>query len=213
MPNKKITVMIIDDHTLIRDTWRRLIGLYPEYEVVFDTGNGQQAIDTARDKRPNVALLDINMTPMNGFQILEMIRKFSPGTKVIAVSMHSQPAYAKKMMRLGAKGYVTKNSTSDELMHAIAEVAAGGSFICAEVKNILTEQTIGDSPQNNALNLLSQRELEIISLLRSGLSSKEIAETLFITSKTVEVHRHNILKKLQLKNSVALIEFINSHGL
>lgn len=206
--------MIVDDHTLIRETWAKFIGLYPEYEVIFNTGDGHKAIEAARDKRPDIALLDINMTPVNGFEVLDMIRKQSPGTKVIGVSMHSQPAYAKKMMRGGAKGYVTKSSPCEELMQAIAEVAAGKNYICAEVKNIIADLAVTESIEGpSAISQLSERELEIIKFVRSGLSSKQIAEKLSITPKTVEVHRHNILKKLKLKNSVALIEFINSHGL
>jgi RNA polymerase sigma factor (sigma-70 family) len=192
---KKTTIMIVDDHTLVRETWAKFISLYPEYDVIFNTG-------------------DINMMPTSGFEVLEMIRKFSPGTKVIGVSMHSQPAYVKKMMRGGAKGYVTKSSPSEELMLAIAEVAAGRTYICSEVKNIIAEQAVSDSRQGaSSISQLSEREMEIIRLVRNGLSSKEIAEALAITPKTVEVHRHNILKKLKLKNSVALIEFMNAHGL
>jgi DNA-binding NarL/FixJ family response regulator len=140
-----------------------------------------------------------------------MVRKISPTTKVIGVSMHSQPAYVKKMIRGGAKGYVTKSSPTDELMLAIAEVAAGRTYICEQVKTIIAEQAVSDTGQG-AVSQLSERELEIIRLVRSGLSSREIGEALSITPKTVEVHRHNILKKLKLRNSVALIEFMNAHG-
>ena len=211
---KKTTIMIVDDHTLVRETWAKFISLDPEYEVIFNTGNGQEAIDVAREQRPDILLADINMVPINGFELLEMVRKYSPATKVIGVSMHSQPAYVKKMMRGGAKGYVTKSSPSEELMLAIAEVAAGRTYICAEVKNIIADQAVNESRHGpGSISQLSERELEIIKLVRNGLSSREIAEALAITPKTVEVHRHNILKKLKLKNSVALIEFMNSHGL
>jgi DNA-binding NarL/FixJ family response regulator len=152
------------------------------------------------------------MSPVNGFEVLKQIRKFSPGTKVIAVSMHSQPAYAKKMIREGAKAYVTKNSSSDEFLFAVNEVVIGKQYICREVKSILAEQEFSDNPENGIKNL-SEREMEIISLIRDGLSSKEIAGKLFIDVKTVEVHRHNILKKLKVKNSAALIQYINDHGL
>lgn len=211
---KKTTIMIVDDHTLIRESWAKFIGTYPEYEVIFITGEGQKAIDAARDKRPDIVLLDINMVPITGFEVLEMIRRLSPGSKVIGVSMHSQPAYVKKMMRGGAKGYVTKSSPTEELMQAIADVSAGKTYICAEVKNIIADLAVNEGGEGKPLiSQLSERELEIIRFVRNGLSSKEIAEQLSITPKTVEVHRHNILKKLKLKNSVALIDFMNSHGL
>lgn len=209
----KISVMIVDDHTLIRETWSFLLGRNEAYEVVAEVGDGQRAIDIARDKRPNIVLLDINMSPLNGFDVLKMIRKLSPGSKVIAVSMHSQPAYAKKMLRLGAKGYVTKNSPRQEMLDAINEVYSGNMYICQEVKNILSDQMLGEEDPATGLNQLSEREIEVINNIRDGLSSKEIADRLGISIKTVEVHRHNILKKLKVKNTASLINYINSTGL
>jgi two-component system, NarL family, invasion response regulator UvrY len=209
----KISVMIVDDHTLIRETWSFLLGRDEKFEVIAEVGDGQRAIEIARDKRPNIVLLDINMAPLNGFDVLKMIRKLSPGSKVIAVSMHSQPAYAKKMLRLGAKGYVTKNSPRQEMVDAIMDVTAGNTYICQEVKNILSEQMLGEDEGAAGLNQLSEREIEVINQIRDGLSSKEIADRLGISIKTVEVHRHNILKKLKVKNTASLINYINSTGL
>lgn len=209
----KITVLIVDDHTLIRETWSFLLGRNENFEVIAEVGDGQKAIDIARDKRPNIVLLDINMTPLNGFDVLKMIRKQSPGSKVIAVSMHSQPAYAKKMLRMGAKGYITKNSPRQEMLDAIMEVNNGNTYICQEVKNILSDQMLSEEDNSAGLNQLSEREIEVINQIRDGLSSKEIADKLAISIKTVEVHRHNILKKLKVKNTASLINYINSSGL
>lgn len=209
----KITVLIVDDHTLIRETWSFLLGRNENFEVIAEVGDGQKAIDIARDKRPNIVLLDINMTPLNGFDVLKMVRKQSPGSKVIAVSMHSQPAYAKKMLRMGAKGYVTKNSPRQEMLDAIIEVNNGNTYICQEVKNILSDQMLNEEDNAAGLNQLSEREIEVINQIRDGLSSKEIADRLAISIKTVEVHRHNILKKLKVKNTASLINYINSSGL
>src|SRR5687767_10637183 len=209
----KITVLIVDDHTLIRETWSFLLGRNENFEVIAEVGDGQKAIDIARDKRPNIVLLDINMTPLNGFDVLKMIRKQSPGSKVIAVSMHSQPAYAKKMLRMGAKGYITKNSPRQEMLDAILDVNNGNTYICQEVKNILSDQMLSEEDNAAGLNQLSEREIEVINQIRDGLSSKEIADRLAISIKTVEVHRHNILKKLKVKNTASLINYINSSGL
>ena len=172
----KITVLIVDDHTLIRETWSFLLGRNENFEVIAEVGDGQKAIDIARDKRPNIVLLDINMTPLNGFDVLNMIRKQSPGSKVIAVSMHSQPAYAKKMLRMGAKGYVTKNSPRQEMLDAITEVNNGNTYICQEVKNILSDQMLSEEDNAAGLNQLSEREIEVINQISDGLSSKEIAD-------------------------------------
>jgi len=204
--------MIVDDHTLIRETWSFLLGKNENFDVVAECGDGERAIELARDKRPDVVLLDINMAPMSGFDVLKMIRKYSPGSKIIGVSMHSQPAYAKKMLRLGAKGYVTKNSPRQEMLEAIAEVSNNRIYICQEVKNILSDQMLNGDQVNPDINNLSDREMQIVRALKEGLSSKEIASELNISLKTVEVHRHNILKKLKLKNTVSLINFINSQA-
>lgn len=208
----KISIMIVDDHTLIRETWSFLLGRDENFDVIAEVGDGEQAVEIAKQKRPNIVLLDINMVPLNGFDILKLIRKFSPGSKVIAVSMHSQPAYAKKMLRLGARGYVTKNSPRQEMIDAINDVNVGNIYICQEVKNILSDQMLGED-EGAGLNLLSEREIEVINQIKDGLSSKEIADKLGISIKTVEVHRHNILKKLKVKNTASLINFINSTGL
>lgn len=209
---KKVSIMIVDDHTLIRETWSFLLGKNENFDVVAECGDGERAIELARDKRPDVVLLDINMAPMSGFDVLKMIRKYSPGSKIIGVSMHSQPAYAKKMLRLGAKGYVTKNSPRQEMLEAIAEVSKNQVYVCQEVKNILSEQMLNGDRVNPDINNLSDREMQIVRALKEGLSSKEIASELNISLKTVEVHRHNILKKLKLKNTVSLINFINSQA-
>ena len=208
----KISIMIVDDHTLIRETWSFLLGRDENFDVIAEVGDGEQAVEIAKQKRPNIVLLDINMVPLNGFDILKLIRKFSPGSKVIAVSMHSQPAYAKKMLRLGARGYVTKNSPRQEMIDAINDVNEGNIYVCQEVKNILSDQMLGED-EGAGLNLLSEREIEVINQIKDGLSSKEIADKLGISIKTVEVHRHNILKKLKVKNTASLINYINSTGL
>ncbi|HWB94311.1 MAG TPA: response regulator transcription factor [Puia sp.] len=209
---KKVSIMIVDDHTLIRETWSFLLGKNENFDVVAECGDGERAVELARDKRPDVVLLDINMAPMSGFDVLKMIRKYSPGSKIIGVSMHSQPAYAKKMLRLGAKGYVTKNSPRQEMLEAISEVSNNHVYICQEVKNILSDQLLNQDQVNPDINNLSDREMQIVRALKEGLSSKEIASDLNISLKTVEVHRHNILKKLKLKNTVSLINFINSQA-
>src|ERR1700734_1664721 len=209
---KKVSIMIVDDHTLIRETWSFLLGKNENFDVVAECGDGERAIELARDKRPDVVLLDINMAPMSGFDVLKQIRKFSPGSKIIGVSMHSQPAYAKKMLRMGARGYVTKNSSKEEMIKAILEVNHGNKYICDEIKNIISEQLLDEKEDSPNINALTEREMQIINFIKEGLSSKEIATSLNISLKTVEVHRHNILKKLKLKNSASLVNFINTNA-
>ncbi len=209
---EKITILIADDHKLIRETWSFILNSDPRFNVIAQCSNGEEAVLMAQQLRPKVVLLDINMSPMSGIEATEQIRKYSPASKIIGVSMHSQPAYVKKLLKLGAHGYVTKNSPQQEMYEAIVEVTKGNRYICAEVKTILSEQAF-DEESGNGANSLSGRELEIIKHIKEGLSSKEIASLLSISLKTVEVHRHNILKKLNLKNSAALVNYINESGL
>ena len=209
---EKITILIADDHKLIRETWSFILNSDPRFSVIAQCSNGEEAIEQAQKLRPNIALLDINMSPINGIEATEQIRKLSPSTKIIAVSMHSQPAYVKKLLKLGAMGYVTKNSPQQEMFEAIVEVNNGKRFICSEVKTILSDQ-IFEEDGATGVNTLSSRELDVIKHIKDGLSSKEIATQLSISLKTVEVHRHNILKKLNLKNSAALVNYINTKGL
>jgi DNA-binding NarL/FixJ family response regulator len=206
-----ISILIADDHKLIRDTWSFILNTDQRFKVVAECSNGEEAIEQAKQKRPQIVLMDINMTPISGLEATKQIRKVSPGSRIIGVSMHSQPAYAKKMLQIGAKGYVTKNSSREEMFKAIMEVHKGNRYICDEVKNIISEQIMDDGP-SQGINSLSERELQIVKLIKEGFSSKEISSQLNISLKTVEVHRHNILKKLNLKNSAALVNYINTYA-
>ncbi|HNR17777.1 MAG TPA: response regulator transcription factor [Chitinophagaceae bacterium] len=210
----KITILLVDDHKLIRDSWSFILNSDIRFQVIGETSNADEAVEIARDKKPEIVLMDINMSPVNGFEATKLVRKYSPGSKIIGISMHSMPAYARRMLQIGAMGYVTKNSSKDELMSAIIEVHNGKKYICNEVKNILAQQELEDEGGGAPdMNVLSRREIDIVQLIKEGLSSKEIALRLDISLKTVEVHRYNILKKLSLKNTAALVNFINAHGL
>jgi len=210
---KKISILLVDDHKLIRDSWSFILNSDPRFTVIGETKNGEEAVEIAKTLKPDIVLMDVNMSPVNGFDATEQVIKYSPGSKVIAVSMHSMPAYAKRMMQLGAMGYVTKNSSKDEMIEAIIEVSNGKKYICEEVKNILSQKELEDESIPADMNKLSKREIEIVNQIKEGLSSKQIALKLDISLKTVEVHRYNILKKLKLKNTAALVNFINVQGL
>jgi DNA-binding NarL/FixJ family response regulator len=207
---EKISVLIADDHKLIRDTWSYILNNDPRFLVIAECGDSEQAVEAAKVNRPNIVLMDINMTPISGFEATEKIRKVSPASKIIGVSMHSQPAYAKKMLQIGARGYVTKNSSKEEMMKAIMEVHLGNKYICEEIKNNISELVLEENKDVPNVNALTEREIQIINLIKDGQSSKEIAGNLNISLKTVEVHRHNVLKKLKLKNSASLVNFINN---
>jgi DNA-binding NarL/FixJ family response regulator len=209
----KITILIADDHTLVRETWSFILNTDSRFKVVAECGSGEEAVEKAKELRPDVVIMDINLPGMNGIEATQLIRKFSPGTKILGVSLHTQPTYARKMIQKGAMGYVTKNSSREEMFKAIMEIIDGKKYICEEIKNILSAQVISGEDQQTGLNSLSQREIETISYIKKGFSSKEIADALSISVKTVEVHRYNILKKLNLKNAAALVNYINNSQL
>jgi len=124
--------------------------------------------------------------------------------------MYTQPAYTKKIIQMGARGYLTKNSSKEEMIEAIIEVNKGNKYICREIIDIISEGMFGDKEDIPDINSLTEREIDVVNLVKIGASSKEISQTLNIALKTVEVHRHNILKKLKLKNSASLVNFINN---
>lgn len=210
---EKISILIADDHTLVRETWSFILNTDERFKVIAECGSGEEAVELARKLHPNIVIMDINLPGMNGIEATQLIRKVSPASHILGVSLHTQPTYARKMIQKGAMGYVTKNSSKEEMFKAIIEVQAGHRYICEEIKNILSEQVINGEDQQSGLNALSQREIEIINHIKQGFSSKEIAESLELSVKTVEVHRYNILKKLNLKNAAALVNYINNSQL
>ncbi len=205
---KKIKIVIADDHLLIAETWATLINMDPDFEVVKVFDNTQTLVEEISDIKPDIAILDININPFSGIEATKMIRRLAPGTKIIGVSMHNQPSFAKKMMRNGAMGYVTKSSNKNEMYEAIRSVMRGEKFICAEIQRNITNQILMDD-DDNKLSRLTEREIEIIKLIKDGCTNKEIAEKLFLSPRTVETHRARILKKLELKNSLSLVKYIN----
>lgn len=208
---KKLTILIADDHALIRECWSSLLNSRPEFSVLQAVGNGNEAVEQTRELRPNVVIMDINMPGIDGIQATQQIRKCSPFTKVLGISMHAQPMYAREMIRKGAMGYVTKSSSAAEMYTAIIEVGNNRKYVCNEIRNNIAQGIIIGLEKESGLNSLSKREIGIIGFIKKGYSSKQIADGLKISFKTVEAHRYNILKKLKLKNTAAMINYINNN--
>lgn len=215
-PNEKISVIIIEDHKLIAEAWKSMLQLQDRFNVLGTYNNPVEGVEAVKQKRPNILLSDINMHPISGIEVTQMVRKYAPGTKIIAVSLLTQPAVVKKVIKAGATGYLTKSSDKKELYEAIDQVLAGHTYICEEVKNILAQINLGNDDENHEkhdLNKLSDREMDIVRQIKNGLSSKEIAAALSLSVRTVDAHRYNILKKLNLKNAAALINLVNEEGI
>ena len=206
---ERITLLITDDHKLVRESLVLLFNAEPRLQVLAHCGSGEEAVELAKRWRPAIVMMDLNLPGINGFEATAQILKQSPSSKVLAVSLHTQPAYVRKFFQMGAMGYITKNSSKEEMVKAIIEVDKNRKYICEEVKNILAEQELSGEEKTNGLSTLSKRELDIIGFVKKGLSSREIAESIKLKVKTVEVHRYNILRKLNLPNVAALVNYVN----
>jgi two-component system, NarL family, invasion response regulator UvrY len=137
--DQPIRLVIVDDHTLMRETWKMVLQRDPQIRVVAECASGEEAIRCAETDKPDIMLMDINMSPVNGFEATRKIVKAFPSIKIIGLSINNQPAYAKNMLQLGAKGYVTKNSPSEELIEAIKMVNKGGVYICRDIRDKFPE--------------------------------------------------------------------------
>ena len=137
MNGEKIHIIIVDDHKMIRETWKMILQREDKFIVISECSSGLEAINAAADLKPDVILMDINMTPVNGFEATQKILENNPAIKVIGISINNQPVYARHMMQLGAKGYVTKNSSREEMVEAILEVHKGGTYLCKEIRDLM----------------------------------------------------------------------------
>lgn len=196
--------VIIEDHLLIREMWSAFL-TNNSFTVTGESGEFTEGLEQVKLSRPDFVLLDINLNSQNGIDMIPYIRKHSPGTNVIIVSMHTQPAIVRTAFRLGAKGYITKNSSGQEILNAVKSIQNGENYLCDEIQSLRNNST---DENLNGLELLSLREIEIVKLIKAGNATKEIAEKLFISPRTVETHRANILKKLKLHNTAALLAFL-----
>lgn len=206
---EKITLLITDDHKLVRESLATLLDAHPRLRVLAHCGSGEEAVELAKRWRPDIVMMDMNLPGINGFEATALVLKESPSSKVLALSMHTQPAYVRKFFQAGATGYVTKNSAREEIVQAILEIYEHRKYICEEIKNILAEQEFSGDIKADALYGLSRRELDIIGLVKKGFTSREIAENTQLKVKTIEVHRYNILRKLNLPNVAALVNYVN----
>jgi DNA-binding NarL/FixJ family response regulator len=207
---EKITILIAEDHVLVREAWVFMLNSDSRFRVIAETADGNEAIEMARVLKPDVMILDINLKGRSGIDAVPLIRLHSPGSRILGVSWLTHPAYSRKMLQNGALGYVCKNSPGHELITAIVEVNAGRKYICEETRNMYESVTSGMITRKG-INSLSQRETEVIGQIKKGLSSREIADAMHISKKTIEVHRYNIMRKLNLKNVAALVNYINEN--
>lgn len=208
---KKIKLYLVDDHLMMIDMWGTLLALDPNFEIVGHSLDGESAFEGIRTTLPNVVLMDITLPGMSGIELTKNIKEKLPNVKILGVSMHTNILLIKQILLNGASGYVSKTSSFEEMSNAIMAIQNGSRFICKDVKDYITNQVISEEETDPAfkINQLTKRELEIVNMIKEGYSSKEIAEKLFISKRTVEVHRYNIFRKLDVNNITSLIKITN----
>lgn len=209
--SEDIKVLIVDDHKLISEAWSSLLSSSPGFKVVGTADNAEDAYLMAMAHRPDTVLMDINLKNSSGFDATEKICNSLPKTRVIGLSLHDDINYVKKFLSLGAKGYLTKNTSKTELIEAIHSVHSGETFIAADIKDKFFTSLL-NIDNTESKKELTMKEIEIVKLISNGMTSKEIADKLFISPRTVETHRHNILKKLELSNAAQLSSWAKEKG-
>jgi DNA-binding NarL/FixJ family response regulator len=209
MQNKKVRVLLADDHAILRKGVRMMINSQPDMEVVGEAKTGREAIEEAHRLRPDVVIMDVSMPELNG---IEGTRQICDAlTRVIGLSMHRDSVYVREILRAGARGYLLKDSEDDDLLRAIRSVAKGEAFISPAVADaVLTDYRRHVS---NPVDLLTGREREILALIAEGKTNKEIANTLRLSVYTVESHRSSVMEKLNLHNTGDIVRFALRNGL
>jgi DNA-binding NarL/FixJ family response regulator len=217
MSHKK-TILIIDDHPLFREGLKAIIGRNNRFNVVGEAGNGRDGLQMARELKPDLALVDMSLPDQSGIQLTCELKKASPKTRIMIITMHSKVNYIVKAFQAGATGYVVKESTSERLLQGIDTVLKGEYFMDSSVSHKVIEKLM-ELPEkevkikDSSYDTLTRREQEILVLLAQGLSTKQVAEKLFISPKTVENHRSNVLFKLNLHSTLELVRYAARLGI
>lgn len=215
---QEINVFVVDDHQIFLDGIISLLEDEPNIKIAGTAHNGKQAIERIKVANPDVVLMDINMPEMDGIEATKMLKKTNPGIKILMLTMHSEPRFIKECLEIGAKGYVLKNISKDDLLKAIDTVYQDKAYLDQEaqeklITSISNAEEEDDKNYDELAAQITQRELEILQLIALGLTSQDIATKLFISKNTVETHRKNMLAKLNVNNTAALLKIAYKKGL
>jgi DNA-binding NarL/FixJ family response regulator len=200
-----IRLLIADDHKMMREGLKALIAREPGMSIVGEADNGDETVNLSRKMTPHVAVIDVTMPDLNGIEATRKIIKDNPNVKVVGLSGHPDRHFVREMLKAGASAYILKQTAFDELIRAIHEVMAGRTYLSPEVTQGLVDSYVRSSPrkgENPAFATLTDREREALQLLAEGRSSKEIADKMGVSVKTVETHRRNIMEKLNLRGRI-----------
>jgi DNA-binding NarL/FixJ family response regulator len=212
---KRITVLLAEDHMIVREGFRRLLEAEDDLDVIGEAQTGRQAVELTRKLRPAVVVMDIAMPQLNGLEATRQIRKAVPATKVLILSAHSDDAYVDQAIAVGAVGFLLKQTSSHDLSNAIREVQKGNTFFSASIARRLHDQKIPASgvALRRKVAQLSSRELEVLQLIAEGKANKQTAAELGISIKTVEKHRQNLMAKLNIHEISGLTRYAIAAGI
>lgn len=208
----KIRLILADDHQVVRQGLRAALEREPELEVVAEADNGRQAVELCREHRPDVVLMDARMPELNGTEATKRIMADNPSARVLALSMITSQPYVLRMLEAGARGFLPKNCGLDELVTAIRTVAAGNSYLSAEVTGLVID-AMKSNGKGDALQELTNREREVLQMVAEGSSNREISQRLGVSETTVDTHRRNLMRKLDLHNVAELTKFAVREGI
>lgn len=206
----KMRVLLVDDHTVVRQGLRKILESDDEIEIVGEAGDGRSAVDMAQKMRPHVVVMDVALPELNGIEATRQITKRVDGAKVLVLTMHSDDVYVRQSLKAGARGYLLKDSEDLDLIKAVKAIGGGGSFFSPSVSKVLLAGYLGDGQGREVednLALLTDREREVLQLIAEGKTNKEVANLLSVSINTVETHRKHVMEKLDLHNTAELVRF------
>lgn len=216
---KKITIFIADDHRILREGLNLILSSDPRFEIVGESGDGKEAVELIDKLKPDITILDISMPTMTGIEATKYLKKYVSGTKIIILSRHDNEDYVKQLLKYGINGYVLKDDAGDDIIRAIDEVLDGNFYLSPRITShivtdyIVSEQNKNKGDKETVFRVLTSREREVVKLIAEGKNNTEIAAILRISSKTVKVHRANIMKKLGIHKLAELVKYAIKTGI
>jgi two-component system response regulator NreC len=211
VPSKPLSILLADDHAVVRNGFRHILTAEWDMEVVGEAANGREAVDMAEQLKPDVVVMDVTMPELNGIEASRRISKTCPRTRILALSMHKDAVYVREILRAGAHGYLLKDSSQNDFLSAVRAVAVGKGWLSPEVSDAVLEDY--RKHVTNPIDLLSSREREVLQLIAESKTNKEIANALHLSVYTVEAHRSRIMEKLNLHSIGELVRFAMRNGL
>lgn len=208
---KRIRILLADDHAVVRQGFKMLLDAQGDMEIVGEAGNGREAVDLAEQLRPDVVVMDVAMPELNGIEATRRMAEKVPHARVVALSMHKDSVYVREVLRAGARGYLLKDSGSQDLVAAIRAVASGEGYLSPGVSNAVLDDY--RRHVTNPIDLLTSREREVLQMLAEGKTNKEIAGVLDLSVYTVDAHRGRIMEKLNVHSINELVRFAVRNGL